>query len=391
MKKICFLVDSIFSIGGVQRVTAVIAKELAKYHDVTIISFDRQEQMDTSLYNLNEADINYRFFSYPTANQFKKKICRIYSGIYLKLQPKSKWCSDLYARSSYPSELRHALVTELKQGHYDIIIGVHAPLAARLASLRKELSGSKLIGWIHNSFEAIFGEDSHYFIGAKRKRHYIYQFQKLDHVVVLCQDDASKYHLCDNRFMPKVIYNPLTLKPDMPSSGNSKKFLTIGRFTPLHKGIDILIEAFSIFAHQNRDWHLDIVGEGVEETKYKTMIQQYQLEDRITIHPFTNQIQHYYSQAQVYVLSSRWEGMPLVLVEAMSHGLPIVASNLPVCEEILGDFGMFFKNKNIEDLAQRLEEATHIDWQQKSDEAIKIAQRFDISHIIEQWKRLLES
>jgi glycosyltransferase involved in cell wall biosynthesis len=191
--------------------------------------------------------------------------------------------------------------------------------------------------------------------------------------------------------MPKVIYNPLTLKPDMPSSGNSKKFLTIGRFTPLHKGIDILIEAFSIFANQNKDWHLDIVGEGVEGTKYKTMIQQYQLEDRITIHPFTNQIQHYYSQAQVYVLSSRWEGMPLVLVEAMSHGLPIVASDLPVCEEILGDFGMFFKNKNIKDLAQRLEDATHLDWQAKSQEALKIAQRFDISHIIEQWKRLLES
>jgi glycosyltransferase involved in cell wall biosynthesis len=148
-------------------------------------------------------------------------------------------------------------------------------------------------------------------------------------VVVLCQDDACKYHLCDNRFMPKVIYNPLTLKPDTPSSGNSKKFLTIGRFTPLHKGIDILIEAFSIFANQNKDWHLDIVGEGVEGTKYKTMIQQYQLEDRITIHPFTKQIQHYYSQAQVYVLSSRWEGMPLVLVEAMSHGLPIVGFEVP--------------------------------------------------------------
>lgn len=87
MKKICFLVDSIFSIGGVQRVTAVIAKEFAKDHNVTIISFDRQEQMDTSLYNLNEADINYRFFSYPTVSHFKKKICRIYSGIYLKLQP----------------------------------------------------------------------------------------------------------------------------------------------------------------------------------------------------------------------------------------------------------------------------------------------------------------
>ena len=85
------------------------------------------------------------------------------------------------------------------------------------------------------------------------------------------------------------------------------------------------------------------------------------------------------------------ESFPMVMNEAKAHGLPIVASDLPVCEEILGDFGMFFKNKNIEDLAQRLEEATHIDWQQKSDEAIKIAQRFDIRQIIEQWKRLLES
>ena len=391
MRRVCFLVDSIFSIGGVQRVTAMIAKELAKDYDVTIVTFDRKEHKDTSLYNLNEAEINYRFFSYPTVNKFKKIICRIYSGIYLKLQLQSKWSSNLYARSSYPSELRHALVTELKHGQYDVIIGVHAPLAARLATLRKELSGSKLIGWIHNSFEAIFGEDSHYFIGAKRKRHYIYQFQKLDHVVVLCQDDANKYHLFDKRFIPKVIYNPLTLKPGMPSKGNSKKFLTIGRFTPLHKGIDILIEAFNIFASQNKDWHLDIVGEGAEENKYKTMIEKYHLEDRITIHPFTNQIQDYYSRAQVYVLSSRWEGMPLVLVEAMSHGLPIISSDLPVSQEILGDFGMFFKNGDAHDLGRKLQEATLLNWQARSQQAKAIAQRFVVHHIIEQWKQLLES
>ena len=83
--------------------------------------------------------------------------------------------------------------------------------------------------------------------------------------------------------------------------------------------------------------------------------------------------------------------MPLVLVEAMSHGLPIIASDIPTCKELLSDFGLFFRNEDIQELAQRLEDATHLDWQQKSDEAIKIALRFDISHIIEQWKRLLES
>ena len=53
-KSICFLVDSIFSIGGVQRVTAVIAKALSKEYDVTIITFDKQESKDTSLYNLKD-------------------------------------------------------------------------------------------------------------------------------------------------------------------------------------------------------------------------------------------------------------------------------------------------------------------------------------------------
>ncbi|MCR5644460.1 MAG: hypothetical protein K6G32_14150 [Prevotella sp.] len=73
MKRICFIVDSIFSFGGVQRVTAVIAKELAKKYDVTILSFDKPEEKNTELYNLKEADINYQFFQYPPNHPFKKR------------------------------------------------------------------------------------------------------------------------------------------------------------------------------------------------------------------------------------------------------------------------------------------------------------------------------
>lgn len=390
MKKICFIVDSIFSYGGVQRVTAVIAKELAKDYDVSIVTFDKPELQDRNLYGLKEANITRRFFSYPKIRNLKKYLCKAYSGLYLKLQPQCEWCSDLYAHSSYPSELRNALLEELKQGNYDVIIGVHAPLAARLATIKKHLPGVKCIGWLHNSYEALFGEDSHYYIGAKRQRHYIYQFRKLDDVVVLCQDDANRCNTYDKHFAPTVIYNPLTLKQGVPSTGTSKSFLTVGRFTPLHKGIDILIEAFNLFAQKNKEWKLDIVGEGTEEMTFRKLIERYKLEDRVTIHPFTNNIQKHYSEAQVYVLSSRWEGMPLVLVEAMSHGLPIVTSDLPVSKEILGDFGMYFRNGDIEDLAQRLEDATHIEWEAKSKEALEIAKRFDIKNIISQWKKLIE-
>lgn len=389
MKRICFIVDSIFSIGGVQRVTAVIAKELAKEYHVTILTFDKPEEKNTELYNLKEADINYQFFQYPPHRPFKKMICRILSGIYLKLQPKAEWCSNLYAKSSFPSELRNALTTELKNGKYDVIVGVHAPLAARLATLRQQLTGVKLVGWIHNSFEALFGDTSRY-IGTTRRRHYVYQFRKLDATVVLCQHDADSYRQYDALMKPTVIYNPLTLQPGSVSEGTSKRFLAIGRFSPLHKGFDLLIEAFHLFAQKNTDWKLDIVGEGEEEELYRSLIHKYRLEGRIAIYPFTNHIQEYYSNAQVYVLSSRWEGMPLVLMEAMSHGLPIVSSDLPISLEIMGDFGIYFKNGDIEQLAMKLEEATQIEWQQKNQEALEIAQRFDIANIIGQWKELIE-
>ena len=390
MKKICFLVDSIFSFGGVQRVTTVIAKELAKTYDVTIVSFDNPNTLDTSLYNLNDANINYRFFSYPSVGSFYNKICKAYSGLYQKYSFQSKWASDLYAYSSFPTPLRKALTKKLLNGQYDVIIGVHAPLAGRLATMKKSLPNVKCIGWIHNSFEALFS-DSFIYIGAARKRHYVFQFRKLDDTVVLCEHDAETYNQYDPTFKPTVIYNPLTLKPGAPSTGATKSFLAVGRFSHQHKGFDLLIEAFHLFAQKNQEWTLDIVGEGVEEKLYRELIKKYNLENKVTIHPFTNNIQAYYSKAQVYVLSSRWEGFGLVLVEAMAHGLPVVSSDLPTSKEIMGDFGLYFKNGDIEDLAKKLEDATHIDWNQKSQEALEIAKRFDINNIINRWKDLIEN
>ena len=91
------------------------------------------------------------------------------------------------------------------------------------------------------------------------------------------------------------------------------------------------------------------------------------------------------------MLSSRWEGFGLVLVEAMAHGIPVVSSDLPTSKEIMGDFSLYFKNGDIEDLAQKLEDATHIDWNKKSQEALEIAKRFDINNIINRWKDLIEN
>ena len=388
MNKICFLTDSFFSFGGVQRVTAVIAKELSKDYDVTIVTFDKPETKDTSLYSLLESTIHYRFFRYPKVSYWKLSFCKVYSFLYRKVLPQTQLTSDIYEHSSFPSELRNALAEELKAGGFDTIIGVHAPLTVRLAACRGMLGKTKLIGWIHNSFEALFSSTSLY-VGAELRRYYVYQFRKLDATIVLCKHDADTYRSYDPQLKTTVIYNPLTLSPGMPSEGTSKRFLAVGRFSRQHKGFDILIDAFNLFAKKNSEWTLDIVGEGPEEEMYRKKIAEYQLEKRILIHPFTNNVQTYYSQAQVYVLSSRWEGFGLVLVEAMAHGLPIVSSDLPTSKEIMGDFGLYFRNGDIKELAEKLHEATQFDWKKKSEEAFTIAHHFDLSRIADQWREIL--
>ena len=388
MKRICFLVDSIFSIGGVQRVTAVIAGALSKNYDVTIVTFDTPDMKDLSLYQLADYPIKYLFISYPDISPTKNKLCKAYSYLYKKILPKCGLTSDLYAHSSFPKERQNALIKVIQEGGFDAVIGVHAFLAIRLASIKKELGNTKTIGWIHNSFDALLREGSSY-LGTELKYHYVRQMKKLVEVVVLYQQDADMYQRAFG-FRPSTIYNPLTLKPGPRSDGHQKRFLAVGRFSPKHKGFDLLIQAFALYAKNHQDWNLDIVGDGPEKEQLEHMIVENGLEERIKLHPFTNNIQSYYSSASIYVLSSRWEGMPLVLVEAMSHGLPVIASDIPTCQEVLGDFGMFFKNGNIQELAQRLEDATHLDWQQKSDEAINIAQRFDVNRIAKQWVQLLE-
>ncbi len=387
--KVCFVTESIFSYGGVQRVTAVIAKELAKTAEVTIMTFDQADSKDTTIYGLDEADIRYEFLAYPAVNPLKEKCCKAYSLLYRKVLPSCSITHALYAHSSFPSERRDILISHLNAQEYDAIIAVHAPIATRIAAIRSQLRCKNLIGWIHNSFEAMFSKGSAY-AGTELESYFVYQFHRLNHTVVLCQCDVPPYQERYD-FTPEVIYNPLTLQPGEASNGLSKKFLAVGRFSHQHKGFDLLIKAFAEFATTNSEWTLNIVGEGMEEPMYRELIREHHLEQRVQIHHFTNHVQTYYSDAQIYVLSSRWEGFGLVLVEAMAHGLPIVSSDLPTSKEIMGDFGLYFPNGDIHALAEKLHEATHMDWQEKSQEALQIAARFNIETIIKQWQQIIKT
>ena len=120
----------------------------------------------------------------------------------------------------------------------------------------------------------------------------------------------------------------------------------------------------------------------------RSMIARHGLEERVSIYPFTTDIQRHYASASVYVLSSRWEGQPLVLVEAMAHGLPIVSSDIPVAKELLDNQGVaiLFQNEHPSSLALAMKSmAEERHWSLMSDRALSLASRFSVEETYRQW------
>lgn len=389
--RICFVCNTVLSYGGVQRVLAVIATALSETHDVTILTLEDSPDADHTLYGLDQTRIQIQPFRFPPLSSIENIPHKAFSALYKNLLPHTRLTSDGYARSSFPRTMRKELIRTLNAGAYDIVIGVHAFLSIKLATVRKALHARKVIGWMHNSYQAFFENEPAYLPGLQS--HFKHQMQKLDDIVVLSRSDARLYQERLN-LQPKVIYNPLTLKPGKPGNPAAKKFLSIGRMSPKHKGFDILIEAFARFAQNNPEWTLDIVGEGQEKASLQQQIETHRLQDRIKLHPFTSDVQAYYSSASAYILSSRWEGQSLVILEALSHHLPIICSRLPITEELLGDHpsAFFFENQDVDGLVQQMKRISSFDVEslhQLGHEAALYAQEFSISSILSQWSCII--
>lgn len=386
--KICFYCDSIFSFGGVQRVLAGLAKELSRRHEVTILTRDDPADEDLSMYGLQDAALKFRYLHYPKLPLFEKISCKAYSFLYKRVLPQNARTTRFYTYSSFPFTYRRLLIGALKAEDYDVVVGVHVFPSLFLAGIRKHIRG-KVVGWMHNSYEAFFNQPGLWLW--KGEKRFKYQSKALDEVVVLTRNDRRLYR---ERLGVEttVMYNPLTLEPQGQGSALYKKFLAVGRFTPLMKGFDILVEGFALFAKENSEWTLDIVGEGEEEALIRSLIAKHGLESRVKIHPFTKQVQQHYASASVYVLSSRWEGFGLVLIEAMAHGLPVIASDVPVGKELLGDkpFGFLFENGNPVSLAGQMKRVSELaEIGELGEEAKAYAREFGAGRIAEKWEKMI--
>lgn len=140
----------------------------------------------------------------------------------------------------------------------------------------------------------------------------------------------------------KVIYNGTKLKnkpdPIDDQPNDYFKFITVGRLAPW-KNIDIIIEALSDYKKANQNFIFYIVGSGPEETKLKKLVNDLDLENFVT---FTGQLQkddlnYYLQKSDIYIQASSYEGLPHVILEAMSHNLSIISTPIGGTNEVIQD------------------------------------------------------
>jgi len=124
-----------------------------------------------------------------------------------------------------------------------------------------------------------------------------------------------------------VIENPISV-PKVSLDYTQKKIIATGRLYP-QKGFDSLIQAFCLIAEDHQDWDLVIWGEGPERKNLEALMREKGLESRVKLPGITKNIFQEMAKGSIFVLSSRFEGMPNALSEAMALGLAVIATDCP--------------------------------------------------------------
>lgn len=141
-----------------------------------------------------------------------------------------------------------------------------------------------------------------------------------DKLVLLTEEDARFWEEKPNRI---VIPNPLPFSSENVAELNVKRVLSVGRIS-YDKGIDRLLKIWSKISPQFPDWKLSLMGDVVDK-ELITMIQELSVSHSVEILPVSQEVLTEYLSSSIYVMTSRFEGLPMVLLEAITCGLPIVS------------------------------------------------------------------
>lgn len=372
--KIFFFIKDVSLTGGTERVTVNLASLFAaKGHDVTVVSYYHGKEKLT--YQPSEC-VNVRFLDSQGCYDSGHPISRL-----------KRFFNALFA-------VRKFIKTECS-GEDTVIISQNFFSNALIW-----LSGvaSKSIGCEHFKYDV-------YPASIRFIRNCVYK--QFKHVVCLTEKDTSRFsvHLQKNRVV--TIPNMVVCHDDIQVDLASKSMIAVGRLAP-QKGFDMLMHAMKIVAQKHDDWILNIFGEGEDQEKLENLIEELDLQSHVFLKGYTQNLVKKFSESAFFILSSRYEGFPLVLVEALGLGMPCVAFDCPEGPSVLLEKGggvlvPFDRNcrddasagfkKNVEKLSESiLYMIEHQDFRKKCvNHRDVIRQELNPEEIYKKWKNLLIS
>lgn len=375
--KIVYCVPALYLEGGVERVLTLKANYFAENYgyDITIILTDGKGKP----------------FAFPLSDKIKV----INLDINFEVLWNCSFVTKIFVYLIKQREYRRRLSKELTRIKPDITDSL---LRREINFLTKLKDGSKKIGELHvskNNFRT-FKDNEVNFVKKIFSKIWIYRtipsLRRLDKFVVLTNEDKSAWKELDNVI---AIPNPVSISIDEVSDLKSKNVLVVGRYDYV-KGFDMLLKAWKIVEDACPDWHLNIYGAG-NKFPYECQAKQMNIDmNRCHLNGPTSDIKKAYLNSSLYVLSSRYEGLSMSLLEAISCGLPVVAFECPCGPKDVftnGLDGILVPKENVELLAQNI-----ISVIQSPDLAKRLAVNarnrsfdFKLEVLAERWRDLFES
>ena len=227
----------------------------------------------------------------------------------------------------------------------------------------------------------------------RRIRDFLYRFA--NGVVVQTQKNKAYFSNAVQK-KSKVIYNPIDLKENAGvalTCKKEKKIVTAGRLMP-QKNQGMMIKAFSNVLKKHPDYQLVIYGEGPSREALESLIKELHVENNVLLPGNVTDIHERIKNAEIFVLSSDYEGMPNALIEAMCLGLPSISTKVSGATDLIKDYenGILTELDNQEQLRHAmLELIENRELKEKiAKNAAKLNEELEVSKIMRQWLAFIE-
>ncbi len=373
--KLVYIFSSFAAKGGTERIFCDKMNWLAEVAGYEIVFVTYEQGNHPFAYPLSNkirhVDLNTRFFTTGTMSLLKR----------------------IYFKITLPRLFKHRLRQLLDEIQPNLVISTTyaLPLFREILSqpyrhvVESHVCYGRLLQFIFTHIP---------WLDRKISQHLLKMLKRCEKVVVLTHKDAACWKGYDNI---EVIHNVVTNYPEKITdvADRPKRIIAVGRLDE-QKGFDLLIQSWQLIAARHPDWQLVVYGHGGDLQKLQQQLEKAGLTSSMTFAGATDNIYKEYQDSAFYVMSSRYEGWGLVLVEAMSCGLPCVSFDCPYGPSDIirdGEDGFLVENGNIQQLAEKMELLiNNKELRERLGVRARLnAARFTSDNIMPQWTKLFET